>query len=73
MPEIDKFERLYEDMYIGRDQDNPPIVTRIAVLEVNEETICERLTKIEKQQDKMLWLSITTLIAVLIELLVKGH
>lgn len=64
-------DKLYEDMYIGKGKGNEPMTTRVSLLEQSYESVCSRLEKIEKSQNKMLMASIATLVALLSEIVVR--
>lgn len=55
--------KLYMDMYEGRGKDNPPITTRLSVLEVAMEAI-------KANANKALWLLLTILATGVLNLLV---
>lgn len=56
--------KLEKDMYYGEGKDNPPMTTRMALME----SVVE---KINKNLSKIVWLMIATLISVVVKFFVK--
>ena len=53
-----KVQKLYEDMYEGKDKENPPITARLFLLE-------ESVEKINSNLSRMVWLLLSILGAAL--------
>lgn len=61
---LDKFHKMYVDMYIGEGKDNPPMTTRMALAE-------DRLERMGKNLNKALWLAVSTLLALAGEIIAR--
>lgn len=78
LSQVDKFERLYDDMYIGNGKGNEPMTTRVAILEEKHESILKRFDDItevmdalKKGQDKLLYTVLGLLGAFVTEIVIK--
>lgn len=61
---IEKVDKLFEDMYFGKDKQNPPVTTRLMLVEENQ-------NRISKNLNKALWLAATTLCGILAEIILQ--
>ena len=60
--DVDKHD---EDLYKGKDKDNPSLTTRMSLQE-------EKVEKLEKAINKTFWTSIATLLAIIADLVSRG-
>ena len=65
-----KVDKMFTDLYLGRNDDNPPFTVRLALLE-------HTLGRIDKNLSKLVWLCLGTLTtaitALLIHITTKGR
>ena len=61
----ERVDKLYMDMYIGEGKANPPMTTRISLLE-------DQMDKINKNLSKITWLVVATLLTTLGEFILRG-
>ena len=61
----ERVDKLYVDMYIGEGKSNPPMTTRLSLLE-------DQMEKINRNLAKITWLLVATLLASIGELVMKG-
>ena len=61
----ERVDKLYMDMYIGEGKSNPPMTTRLSLLE-------DQMEKINRNLAKITWLLVATLLASIGELVMKG-
>jgi hypothetical protein len=61
----ERVDKLYMDMYIGEGKSNPPMTTRLSLLE-------DQMEKINRNLAKITWLLVATLLATIGELVMKG-
>jgi hypothetical protein len=61
---IDKFNKMYVDMYLGEGKDNPSMTTRMAMVE-------DQMDRLEKNLNKALWLAVSTLLGLGGEIVVR--
>ena len=61
----ERVDKLYMDMYIGEGKSNPPMTTRLSLLE-------DQMEKINRNLSKITWLLVAELLAILGEIVVKG-
>lgn len=80
LPHEKLVQKMAVDMYIGEGKDNPPIVTRVALLEDGMETVKDSITEIKdthKANQKLiigtLISSVGGLLVMLFELLKATH
>ena len=55
-------DEMYVDLYKGKDQENPSVTTRLALLE-------EYMNNAKKRDARLFWLGFTTLAAVIVDAL----
>jgi hypothetical protein len=58
----EKVEKMFTDLYIGEDRDNPSFATRLAITE-------SVLEKISKNLNKALWLGVVAIVGVVLNAL----
>ena len=61
----ERVDKLYMDMYIGEGKSNPPMTTRISLLE-------DQMEKINRNLARITWLLVATLLAAIGDLITKG-
>ena len=61
----ERVDKLYMDMYIGEGKSNPPMTTRISLLE-------DQMDKINRNLACITWLLVATLLAAIGDLITKG-
>lgn len=68
---IEDVRKIKTDLYIGEGKDNPPVTTRLALLERGQDMTLEKLEKYDALLNKAIWFSLSTL-AVVVGFLVKA-
>jgi hypothetical protein len=61
----ERVDKLYMDMYIGEGKSNPPMTTRLSLLE-------DQMEKINRNLAKITWLLVAMLLTTIGELIMKG-
>jgi hypothetical protein len=61
----ERVDKLYMDMYIGEGKSNPPMTTRLSLLE-------DQMEKINRNLAKITWLLVATLLSTIVELVMRG-
>lgn len=62
-------DKMFQDMYLGNGQ--PPVTVRLESVEQTQETMSDKINKIERLLNKALWLLLGTLATGLIEIALK--